>query len=173
MIALFKIVFCFSALCLSALVQVPLLQLDTGSAGLVAYDYSLIYLCTFALSISFKTNYTFAALIIYLLAGLAGLPIFAFGGGLSYIFEPSFGYLLGLFPLSILAFFFKYHVKEFGLKSFSDKSLGPLMGFLVAHAFGIVFLLITGRLSLENLLSMSSYQLFYDLFFGYLLLSLL
>ena len=33
---------------------------------------------------------------LYLLMGLAGLPVFAKGGGLAYIFEPSFGYLIGM-----------------------------------------------------------------------------
>lgn len=32
---------------------------------------------------------------VYVLLGLFGLPIFAAGGGLAYIFKPSFGYLLG------------------------------------------------------------------------------
>ncbi len=31
----------------------------------------------------------------YLLLGLAGLPVFAEGGGIYYIFKPSFGYLIG------------------------------------------------------------------------------
>lgn len=32
---------------------------------------------------------------IYILLGLAGLPVFAQGGGIGYIFQPSFGYILG------------------------------------------------------------------------------
>lgn len=32
---------------------------------------------------------------VYLLLGLAGLPIFAQGGGIGYIFQPSFGYIIG------------------------------------------------------------------------------
>ena len=32
---------------------------------------------------------------IYLITGLIGLPVFANGGGLSYILQPSFGYLIG------------------------------------------------------------------------------
>ncbi|MCI0514580.1 biotin transporter BioY [candidate division KSB1 bacterium] len=37
--------------------------------------------------------------ILYLLLGLAGFPVFANGGGLSYILQPGFGYLLG-FPVA-------------------------------------------------------------------------
>lgn len=31
----------------------------------------------------------------YIFLGLAGLPIFAQGGGLAYVFQPSFGYIIG------------------------------------------------------------------------------
>lgn len=33
--------------------------------------------------------------LLYLAAGLAGFPVFTGGGGIGYVFEPSFGYLLG------------------------------------------------------------------------------
>jgi biotin transport system substrate-specific component len=33
---------------------------------------------------------------LYLLAGLLGLPVFASGGGLAYVLQPSFGYLPGM-----------------------------------------------------------------------------
>lgn len=35
------------------------------------------------------------AVIVYLMMGLMGLPIFAAGGGIGYIFRPGFGFLLG------------------------------------------------------------------------------
>ncbi len=35
------------------------------------------------------------AVCIYILLGLFGLPIFAQGGGIGYIFQPSFGYIIG------------------------------------------------------------------------------
>lgn len=31
----------------------------------------------------------------YVVLGLLGVPIFAEGGGLSYVFQPTFGYLIG------------------------------------------------------------------------------
>jgi len=40
-----------------------------------------------------------ASQLLYLLLGLAGLPIFANGGGLSYVLQPTFGYLMG-FPIA-------------------------------------------------------------------------
>lgn len=36
-----------------------------------------------------------ASVCAYILLGLLGLPVFAEGGGLSYILKPSFGYIIG------------------------------------------------------------------------------
>jgi len=33
---------------------------------------------------------------LYLMMGLVGLPVFAKGGGLAYVLEPTFGYLIGM-----------------------------------------------------------------------------
>ena len=35
---------------------------------------------------------------VYVALGLLGLPIFTQGGGLGYVFQPSFGFLLGIIP---------------------------------------------------------------------------
>lgn len=39
---------------------------------------------------------------VYVALGLLGLPIFTQGGGLGYVFQPSFGFLLGLIPAAAL-----------------------------------------------------------------------
>ncbi len=46
--------------------------------------------------------YGAASQMAYLLLGLIGLPVFAEGGGLAYVFKPTFGYLLG-YPLASFA----------------------------------------------------------------------
>ena len=35
------------------------------------------------------------AVVVYIVLGLVGLPIFTQGGGPGYIFQPSFGYIIG------------------------------------------------------------------------------
>ena len=39
---------------------------------------------------------------VYVLLGLAGLPIFTQGGGFSYVLQPTFGFLVGLIPAAWL-----------------------------------------------------------------------
>jgi len=40
-------------------------------------------------------KYGSLSVLLYVLLGLVGIPVFALGGGLAYIFQPTFGYLLG------------------------------------------------------------------------------
>ena len=40
---------------------------------------------------------------VYVIVGFVGLPIFTMGGGPGYIFQPSFGFLLGLIPAALVA----------------------------------------------------------------------
>ncbi len=40
--------------------------------------------------------------ILYLVLGLTGVPVFAYGGGLGYVFQPTFGYLLS-YPFAAVA----------------------------------------------------------------------
>ena len=53
--------------------------------------------------------------LIYLLTGLVGIPVFTQGGGFQYIFQPTFGYLLGLVPAAFLMGLFlqKYKGNKF------------------------------------------------------------
>ena len=69
---------------------------------------------------------SFFTAIVYLITGLIGLPIFAQGGGFSYLLNPTFGYLLGfLFSALIKGIFFK---KE-RLKNSLFKSYSHLLEF--------------------------------------------
>jgi biotin transport system substrate-specific component len=55
--------------------------------------------------------YAFASQALYVLIGLAGLPVFASGGGLGYVFQPSFGILLGFMAAALVIALLKKHVK--------------------------------------------------------------
>ncbi|MGI6013903.1 MAG: biotin transporter BioY [Oscillospiraceae bacterium] len=43
-------------------------------------------------------NYGALSQLVYVVLGLIGLPIFTMGGGISYVFYPTFGFLIGLVP---------------------------------------------------------------------------
>jgi biotin transport system substrate-specific component len=70
--------------------------------------------------------------LLFLLIGLAGVPVFAMGGGPGYILQPTFGYLAA-FPIG--AFVLGIWIERAGLS-------GRLLKWYVAHilAFLVIFL---------------------------------
>lgn len=64
-----------------------------------------VTLQTFAIAVlaaGFGWRIGVATVALYLLEGLAGLPVFATGGGIDYIFRPSFGFLIGYLPMAYI-----------------------------------------------------------------------
>ncbi|MBN1636350.1 MAG: biotin transporter BioY [Deltaproteobacteria bacterium] len=79
----------------------------------------------------------FYSQVIYLLIGLMGLPVFAGGGGLSYIFKPSFGYLIGFMLAPIPA---GYVVNKMGISPVSV-FLAALVGSATIYLIGMTYLI--------------------------------
>jgi Uncharacterized conserved protein len=57
--------------------------------------FTLQFLFTTLAGTLLGRKYGALSVLCYILLGLSGLPIFAGGGGLFYIFQPTFGYLIG------------------------------------------------------------------------------
>lgn len=78
--------------------------------------------------------YGLVAVALYLLMGLAGLPVFAAGGGPGYIFYPSFGFLLGFLPAVAVIGFLR------GL----DRWLPRVAAYMVAAVLGLAPVYLVG-----------------------------
>ncbi|MBN1571694.1 MAG: biotin transporter BioY [Deltaproteobacteria bacterium] len=72
--------------------------------------------------------------ILYLLVGLAGLPVFTGGCGPTYVLYPTFGYLVGFIPASFTAGL----LAERG--GYLLPALGTLICVLVIYVFGVPYL---------------------------------
>lgn len=74
--------------------------------------------------------------ILYILLGILGLPVFSNGGGWHYIYEPSFGFIIGFFFSSLII----------GLASKSNKFylkyILSTIGLLIIYTFGAVYMYI-------------------------------
>lgn len=57
--------------------------------------FTLQYLFTMLAGLLLGSKRGTISVVAYMLLGLAGLPIFSEGGGLWYVFKPSFGYIIG------------------------------------------------------------------------------
>lgn len=86
--------FC-ALVCVGAFIKIPLPQLP------VTMQMFFVLLAGLVL----KPAVSVMAVGTYILLGLLGLPVFANGGGIGYVFLPSFGYMIG-FLLAVLAMSF-------------------------------------------------------------------
>ena len=96
---------------------------------------TLQFLFTAMAGILLGAKYGALSQLVYVALGLIGLPIFTKGGGLSYIFEPTFGYLLGLIP----AAFVTGTLSKRPLR-FRQTALAMLAGLAILYATGIPYL---------------------------------
>ena len=115
--------FC-ALLAISSKIQIPtpLIPLTLQTATL--------FLCILILP-NFLSFFTVG---IYLITGLIGLPIFAQGGGFSYLLNPTFGYLLGfLFSALIKGIFFKNAI------GYKKQIIVCLISLITTHFIGSVY----------------------------------
>ena len=106
------------------------------------------------------------AIILYIILGLF-FPIFALGGGLSYLFEYGFGYILAYLP----AVFFAGTILK-GKPDFLRIILIAIIGVLTIHILGVLYMLFIATLRHAPMelvtgwiLSQSGVQICYDVFF--------
>ena len=80
-------------------------------------------------------KYGAASQAVYVLLGLVGVPIFALGGGFSYVFQPTFGFLVGLIPCAwVIGTLAKRPL------SFWRTALAMLAGLAVLYAIGVPYM---------------------------------
>ena len=104
------------------------------------------------------------SIVIYILTGLFLLPVFALGGGIRYILEPGFGYIMAYIP----AVFFTGSILKSG---FSIKNIlkAALIGVVTIHFIGIIYMLFICAVKHEGwafikgwILSQSMLKIAYD-----------
>ena len=87
------------------------------------------------------------SVICYILLGLIGFPIFTHGGGILYVLQPSFGFMLGFIPGTYLTGRIA-HAKE--NPGFKRLFLASLAGIGVIYFFGTLYLILLNRFYLGN-----------------------
>lgn len=97
--------------------------------------------------------------IVYVAIGLAGVPVFTEGGGLNYIFKPTFGYLIGFIAAAYVIGKIRENVKEL---TFLKTIFTLLFGLLFIYLFGVVYLYISYNLYLGKNISF-----YFAFFYGF------
>jgi len=94
--------------------------------------------------------------IVYVAIGLSGVPVFTEGGGIGYIFKPTFGYLVGFIVAAYVIGKIRENVKKL---TFIKTIFTLLLGLFFIYLFGVVYLYISYNLYLGKNVS------FYFVFF--------
>ena len=107
--------------------------------------------------------------LIYIILGLTCFPIFALGGGISYIFEYNFGYILAYIPaIFIVSFILKDTL------NYWPAAKATFMGVVTIHIIGVFYLILMAIIHQDSFSHVSNWivmqsgvKMFYDLLFGY------
>lgn len=111
-----------------------------------------------------------ASILLYIIVGLFFAPVFALGGGIKYVLQYSFGYILAYIP----AAFFAGSILRNGL-SYLNMAQASLVGVLTIHLIGIFYMLFISVLHRDSfsiilgwIYAQSFSKIMYDLFFGFM-----
>jgi len=86
------------------------------------------------------------AVCLYIFIGLSGIPVFTQGGGPGYIFQPSFGYIIGF----AFGTYLTGLIAERGGHSFRSAVFAGFAGFAVMFLFGLIHLYLIVNFYLAN-----------------------
>lgn len=90
------------------------------------------------------SRYGTAAVILYLIIGSAGVPVFAeFSGGISKLIGPTGGFLVGFIPATLII---GLYMEKFGFV-YRNAVIANIIGMLITLAFGTAWLKISAQLS--------------------------
>lgn len=112
-------------------------------------------------------RYGLAAIILYILIGLFLLPVFGMGGGVNYIMENGFGYILAYIPGTfVTATIIKHDYR------FLTILKGVILGVLAIHLIGVMYMIFISTLFQASadmitgwIVSQSGIKIIYDMFF--------
>lgn len=96
--------------------------------------FTLQFLFTNLAGIILGANLGGLSVLIYVLAGLIGLPVFTTGGGPGYIFYPTFGFLIGFILGTYISGKFLEN-REFNKKNIF---LASIINLLIVYALGMI-----------------------------------
>ncbi len=98
--------------------------------------FTLQYLFTMLAGLLLGARLGSLSVFAYMVLGLAGLPIFTEGGGLWYVFKPSFGYIIGFVVGTFVTGWIAEHMKR---KIILNYLAANLTGLMIVYAFGMAY----------------------------------
>ena len=98
--------------------------------------FTLQYLFTMLAGLRLGSRLGTLSVLSYMLLGLAGLPIFSEGGGIWYVFKPSFGYIIGFAVGTFVTGWIAEHMEK---KTITRYLIANLAGLFCVYAIGMIY----------------------------------
>lgn len=108
--------------------------------------YTLQFLFTLLAGLVLGEKFGAVAVGAYVLMGLLGIPVFASGGGLGYLFQPTFGYLVGFIIQAWFCGRFSRRLSEINFKNLLAVNLG---GMLIVYLIGMSWLYVVSNFVID------------------------
>lgn len=83
------------------------------------------------------SRYGMMSQLVYVFVGLVGFPVFTKGGGLNYVFEPTFGYLIGFI---IAAYAIGKFLEKTNKYTFWNILLACIIGIMIDYIIGVGYM---------------------------------
>lgn len=117
------------------------------------------FICAFA-GILLGSKKGMYAMIIYAVLGLAGLPVFAAGGGILYVLKPTFGFILGFIPAAYIIGYISERSKMINIK---NSLISLICGLLIMYMVGTpyFYLIMNFYLKSTTITPLGSLNIFY------------
>lgn len=108
-----------------AFIQIPIMTVP----------FTMQFLFTNLAGILLGVKYGTLSLVLYLVLGLAGVPLFTKGGGVGYVLQPTFGYLIG-FALGAVAAAF---ICRKGRYSYQRLIIAGVVNLIIVYVCGMLY----------------------------------
>ncbi|MCI8421539.1 MAG: biotin transporter BioY [Clostridia bacterium] len=112
---------------ISAFISIPLTT---------SVKFTLQFLVTNVCCLLLGKKWGTISVLLYILLGLFGLPIFSNGGGFAYVLQPSFGFLIGMMVGGFFAAWFREKV---GKNNFLTYFLASLIDLVILDVIGVAY----------------------------------
>ena len=74
--------------------------------------------------------------LVYIFIGLTGVPVFVYGGGLAYVANPTFGFLLGF---AVAAFVIGLITEKSKNQNLLNKIVALIVGLIIINIIGVTY----------------------------------
>lgn len=115
-----------SLVCVGAFIKIP--------GPLVPFTMQWFFTAMAGLLLGSRLGFT--SVLSYILIGLMGIPVFTKGGGIGYVLQPTFGYIIGF----CIAAYLIGRLTEKKEKNFKNFFIANMIGLIVVYAIGFVYL---------------------------------